>query len=134
MNNDEFEKFRTDFNGECTAMLVKKGPDYCHSLDRLENFKEAGREWGVDPLVVWAVYFGKHIAAIRKYVKDRKTSSEPIRGRFMDARNYLDLGLALIAEAQCGRCRGAVWIGSDGTEPCPVCQPITAANAKGLSP
>lgn len=99
MNYDTFDAFREVFDHQCTGELARKGPDYCHGKDRLENFKETAREWGLDPVEVWGIYFGKHIAAIRKYVKDRKVSSEPIRSRFMDARNYLDLGLALIEEA-----------------------------------
>lgn len=98
MTGNDFVQFRKDFDEQCTAVLVAKGPDYCRTADRLENFKAVAEVLGVDPVKVWAVYFMKHVAAIGKYVRDGKTASETIQSRFLDARNYLDLGLALIQE------------------------------------
>lgn len=79
-------------------LLRDKGRDYTDGNDALENFKEAARTLGTDPWLIWAVYFRKHLRAIFSFVKNKKVHSEPIRGRFQDARNYLLLGLMLLEE------------------------------------
>jgi len=77
-----------------------KGKDYTRSNeDRLHNFKSIAKELNLDPLQIWYVYFRKHIDAIAAYIITGKVESESIVGRFIDAHNYLDLGLALIADS-----------------------------------
>lgn len=98
MTNTDFETFRAVLNQECTDILFKKGNDYSSDADRLANFKRLAGRLGLDPMQVWAVYFIKHIDAILTYCKNLEVQSEAIRLRFADARNYLDLGLALIEE------------------------------------
>jgi hypothetical protein len=46
---------------------------------------------------VWSIYFLKHVFSILAYL-GQKSESEPIMGRFVDARNYLDLGWGLVKE------------------------------------
>lgn len=47
----------------------------------------------------WAVYFMKHVAAIVSYAKDPNIpQAEALDGRFADAKNYLDLGYAIMRE------------------------------------
>lgn len=98
MTNTDFETFRAIFHQECTDILFKKGADYSSDADRLANFKRLADRLGMHDMQVWAVYFIKHIDAILTYCRTLAVQSENIRGRFADARNYLDLGLALIEE------------------------------------
>jgi hypothetical protein len=100
MNAAEFQDFRARFDSECAEVLHVKGNDYSSGQDRLANFKRLAERLGLDPIQIWAVYFVKHVDAILEFAKAGDVSSEPIRGRFGDARNYLDLGLALIEEKQ----------------------------------
>lgn len=79
-------------------LLRDKGRDYTDGNDALENFKEAAKALGSDPWLIWAVYFRKHIRSIFSFIRNKKVYSEPIRGRFQDARNYLLLGLMLLEE------------------------------------
>lgn len=97
---------RTDFENFCAAALaadeaerIVKGDDYGRpDEDALSNFKESAAAWGVTPLQAWGIHFDKHIIAIKRFGRDGKVSSEAIRGRFRDARNYLLLGEALLSE------------------------------------
>jgi len=108
MDNKTLETVRTDLNAACEEVLLAKGKDYSgegENKDRLANFKvvaELLSMFNVDvgtPEGAWAVYFLKHVFAILGYIGQR-TESEPIKMRFVDARNYLDLGYALISEGQ----------------------------------
>lgn len=82
-------------------LLKVKGADYTrHSVDRLSNFKRNAAALDTSPLLVWAVYFNKHIDAIMAFVKTGKTESEAIEGRIDDAINYLYLLEGLVKEDQ----------------------------------
>jgi hypothetical protein len=96
MNANEFMDIVAMMQGEQSGLLNIKGNDYTQGdADRLINFKRIAAELGVSPLLVWWVYFKKHIDAIAAYVKTGKIESEPLYGRFIDAQNYLYLGWAL---------------------------------------
>lgn len=106
MNTNEFFRAREELAAACLTVLEDKGKDYAGNAeenDRLGNFKMiAGilAAFSVDsstPLGVWSVYFLKHVFAILAYA-GQHTESEPILGRFVDARNYLDLGYGLVKE------------------------------------
>jgi hypothetical protein len=86
----------------CDEVVERKGRDYTKgSSDRLANFREAGDEAGITPLQAWVVFFNKHIAAIKNYIKTGgQSESEPIMGRFVDAINYLRLGWLLVLDMQ----------------------------------
>jgi len=80
-------------------LLKTKGADYTrHSADRLANFKRNAEAVGVDPLIVWAIYAGKHWDAVMAFIKSGKTESEPIEGRLDDLHNYLYLLEGLVEE------------------------------------
>jgi hypothetical protein len=100
MNTKDFETFREELLKECAGLIVTKGADYSGLNDRLRNFKEDGKELGLTPLMFWAVYLRKHLAAIWTYVRQGQVASEPIRSRFVDAINYLILGAALVDEEE----------------------------------
>jgi len=96
MNIAEFDLLLEELTREEYEVLKAKGQDYTRDdPDRLANFKRIARDIGCSPLLVWYVYFTKHIDAIASFVKTGKVESEGLRGRFIDARNYLALGYAL---------------------------------------
>jgi hypothetical protein len=101
MDRQTFDGLVEDLQTQGREILESKGRDYTRDdADRLINFKKIADEMGVDPLLVWWVYFRKHIDAIATHVKTGKAESEPIVTRFIDAQNYLYLGYALIKEAK----------------------------------
>ncbi len=87
-------------------MCEVKGPEYADSADRLANFKEIAAETGTTPEQVLLVYLSKHLRSIRHFIKGgcKQIGSEPIEGRIMDAQNYLDLLVCLLAERKEGEC------------------------------
>ena len=92
MTRDEFMQWRTkDWDVACEAVLKTKGPDYSDASDAFDNFKRRGKEAGITPEQAWAVLAGKHWDAIMTFVRDGKVRSEPILGRLLDLRNFLDL-------------------------------------------
>ena len=83
--------------------MKDRGARYAPGDDRLANFKSPVA--GLTPLQTWAVYFKKHIDAIMSLVgalsRGEKVPPPPgddSFGNFRDARNYIDLGVALLAE------------------------------------
>jgi len=101
MNIKNFNRMLWSLAEEEGRILRAKGQDYTRGDDdRLANFKRIARDIGCSPLLVWYVYFAKHIDAIASFVKTGKVESEELRGRFIDARNYLALGYALYMDEQ----------------------------------
>ncbi len=99
MTNEEFVDLRDKFNDECEEAMKLKGEAYTQGTsDRLANFKKNAEKLGLTPLQVWSVYFGKHLDAIYFYLRSGKAGPEGVRENLKDARNYIDLGLALITE------------------------------------
>lgn len=74
---------------ECREIRELKGADYSGDRDPLANFTSGAATFGVPPRVVLGIYLSKHLAAVNAYVKDGHVQSEPIRGRIVDAINYL---------------------------------------------
>lgn len=92
MNSADFNALVAKARERQDGLLKSKGDDYTrHEADRLSNFKRGAAQIGVSPLVVWAIYFNKHIDAIMAFIKTGKAESEAIEGRFDDAVNYLYL-------------------------------------------
>jgi len=101
MTPQDFVKLREELNTKCEEALKLKGEAYTQgSEDRLANFKEVATDTGLTPLQVWAVYFHKHIKAIDFWLKSGKEGPEGVTGNFLDARNYIDLGVALYEESK----------------------------------
>ena len=80
------------------GIMLGKGVEYQTTADFLANFKQVADMVDVTPLLVWAIYFHKHVCSIMKYVQTGKDSAEGIESRFDDCANYLALGWALIQE------------------------------------
>lgn len=107
MIQKQFETVSKHLTDKAQAIMDAKQPEYTlDSVDVLANFKKEAEENGITPLQVWGVYFGKHVASIKAFVKDpNRTLSEPIDGRFADTLNYLKLGYALASEMDLTECK-----------------------------
>lgn len=104
MTPGTFNAFSAGFMQEMKDVLETKGHDYTSgSEDRLRNFKAIAASIGCSPMLVWYIYFRKHVDSISTFVQHGELKSEPVRGRFMDIANYAILGAALaqdLAEPQ----------------------------------
>jgi hypothetical protein len=102
MTFDDFNEHKAGFISTVDSLLLAKGSDYSGGLtgDRLKQFKEVAELAGTDPMVVWFVYFMKHVASVATFVKTGKNTSEPIYGRFTDIAGYAVIGAALAAEKE----------------------------------
>ncbi len=99
MTSEEFNDIVSKARLRQNDLLKTKGDDYTrHDPDRLSNFKRLARDLGISPLVVWAIYAGKHWDAVMAYIKTGKAESECITGRFDDLHNYLYLLEGLIQD------------------------------------
>ena len=101
MTFEEFDKLQQSLFDDIVKIGAGKGREYASSDDRLANFKRLAPECGIKPELVAWVYFRKHLDSISTYLKEGKElSEETIRGRFLDAINYLTLIYGLIVESQ----------------------------------
>ena len=101
MNQSEYDQFKRTLGDYADGVESEKRPSYTMgSDDVLANFKRVGEAAGIPASKVALVYFLKHVDSITAYVKDREaiSQSEPMMGRFADARNYLTLMAACLAE------------------------------------
>lgn len=89
---------------ECLAVMGTKEVDYASKVDCMANFKRVGERAGLSKYYVWLVYFLKHADAISNAIKYHpdspatETKSEPLRGRVVDAINYLSILVNLMDE------------------------------------
>lgn len=86
---------------DCIDLIRAKNADYTQGTaksDRIAAFRRISKDIGVSMEKVWGVFFGKHLSAIQKYIKDGQLESEPIDGRIADAINYLVLLDAIIKD------------------------------------
>ncbi len=103
MTFEDFDKLLDVMISEEKEIGVTKGKEYTQG-DRLDNFKRLAVELNISPKQVLWVYLKKHLDSIANFIKmDAKSASmpilsEPIEGRIKDARVYLSLLRALIAE------------------------------------
>ena len=100
MKREEFYEIIDEFTEERRKIQSSKGEAYSGNQDALDNFKRNAVKNGVSPLVVWNIYFSKHLDAIDSFVRGEYKDTESIEGRFMDAINYLELGYGLIKDGQ----------------------------------
>lgn len=92
MMTDEFHRV--------LALQMAKGADYARDDDALANFKTQAAALDLTPEQVWAVFAGKHWAAIMAYVREGDVASEPIEGRIHDLILYGFLLLGMVREKQ----------------------------------
>lgn len=99
MTLTEFEDSVLKLELDSNTVLYDKMADYSDGDDTFSNFKQLAEECDLTHFKIWFVYFMKHIQAIRSYVVGGSVESEPIRGRIVDAINYLKILNGMVEEA-----------------------------------
>src|SRR5438034_2762 len=84
----EFLKLYQDFANEQLTIMHDASKDYASEEDRLANFKRLAERLNVSPLLIWAVYFTKHVDSILSYINTGRMNRDSVRGRFLDIANY----------------------------------------------
>lgn len=90
MTPSEFYQFRDELNNEASQVMGVASDEYASEGDKFFNFKavaEMLQSSAIGPYEVACIYALKHIFSIVRGVSKR----EGMRGRFIDARNYIDL-------------------------------------------
>ena len=85
---------------KCRAIMESKGEAYSGIEDKLGNFKRVAKSLCMTVPEVWSVYFHKHIDSLDAWVRKEYNDSEPILGRLLDLRNYIDLLYCWIKEQE----------------------------------
>ena len=100
MTFKEFDDFQGKLLEEVVQMKDTKGKEYANSSERFANFNRAAQKKGVSRLIVASIFLDKHLDAIDSYIKHNGViySTEPIRGRIVDAITYLTLMAGMIEE------------------------------------
>lgn len=98
MRIDDLIKLVTQSHGAEIDLLRRKGGDYSPGEDTLACFKRVALAYGVEPILVAAIYLEKHLDAIRTYIKTGKLNVEAFWEHIIDARVYLNLIHALDLE------------------------------------
>jgi hypothetical protein len=91
-----------ELNSESRDILLSKGKAYASNNDTLANFKRIAERFDISKYIVWGVYFNKHIDSINNAILHNPThpkdESEGLKGRIIDAKNYLDILYCLLSE------------------------------------
>jgi len=103
MNKQEFDIFQEEIFQKIRDLTDSKGEEYKVSKDQLSNFKGQAAEYGLEPLTILAVAWGKHVNAFKTYVRDNQSGTkreyaEPIEARLHDIILYSILAIAMIRE------------------------------------
>ena len=99
MTHEQFNDFQANLLDEVVAMKNTKGKEYANSNERFANFNRLAGSLGLTNRQVAWVYTAKHLDSIASYCRTGQTfSSEPIRGRIVDAITYLTLIAGMIEE------------------------------------
>ncbi|MEW6006150.1 MAG: hypothetical protein AB1695_12630 [Stygiobacter sp.] len=104
MTNEQRLKITDNLYKLRLKILQDKGKAYANNEDVNSNFKVVAELLGLTPFQVWAVYFLKHIICITNSIKDNPESpvdlTEGLKGRILDAQNYLDILQSLLEEKE----------------------------------
>ena len=102
MTEKEFIKFFEQEVEACRAILVSKNSDYSSGIDKLHNFKEAGKEDNITPVEALRGMDLKHRVSIRTGLDELKIGkvrpAEWWKEKLRDHINYMILLHALIYE------------------------------------
>lgn len=98
MTSEEFRAATDSILMECTKTLDAGSQEYAGDSDKLQNFKDVAELIGISPEQAAFVYFYKHVVGIAKYIKNGKEQRDTIRGREVDAIDYLLLLNGLLSE------------------------------------
>lgn len=115
MTFEQFDTITERILKEVQNMRDTKGKEYTGGYDRFDNFNRLAEKLKVPRILIWDVYFSKHMDAIESYVRNGKVLSEPIEGRIVDAITYLLLLAGMIAEDELTATCKALNIKEDGT-------------------
>lgn len=96
MNRSQFRKFHESLLHECAELSKQAQTEYTLEDNAFDNFERVGRELNLPREVVLLVYMKKHLDGITNYVKNPAPQRDTIRGRIIDAINYLSLLGAMI--------------------------------------
>lgn len=102
MTTQQRDVILMDLVDEELATYREKGLAYAGTGDTLANFKRNAERLDLTKYQVWGVYFNKHIDSINNAIAQNPGSpvdkTEGLRGRIVDARNYLGILLCLLTE------------------------------------
>ena len=100
MNNDEFNRFRSEFLLDAIELSDSKSIEYTiMDNDKLRNFKSVAQRLGITPLQALMVYMLKGVDAMATHAKSgNQYSDESFLSRCHDACNYAILAAALHTE------------------------------------
>lgn len=100
MTFEEFNQFQGQLLQEVVGMGKTKGKEYANGEERFGNFKRLAPRLDTSPQTIAWIYLVKHLDAIEHYIKTggKEITSEPIRGRIVDAIVYLTLIAGMIEE------------------------------------
>lgn len=111
MTQAEFRDVQTELARLAGGVAEEKRADYAKDYDVLDNFKLVSDIAGLGDrgaLLVWLVYFAKHVVAVGKYAGGQDLVGESVASRFADLFNYVQLGYALMKEFEAGRDTGEI--------------------------
>lgn len=103
MNFAEFDTFWFKRLREIKKLEETKRGEYNDGRHRFDQFQKEAEEAGIDPKVVWKIYFSKHYRSLMMYIRDCQQStirplSEPIDGRINDMIVYLMIVAGMLQE------------------------------------
>lgn len=107
MNLNDRNKLIEELFAECLTTLIGKGNAYSGDVDANANFKRNAERLGMTKYQILAVYMNKHMDGINNAIKVNpefpEEKTEGMRGRILDAINYLAILLTLIKEDENGK-------------------------------
>lgn len=87
---------------DCLKVLLTKGGAYSGDVDANSNFKRNAKYLGMTKYQVLSVYLNKHLDGINNAIKANpeypEEKTEGMKGRILDAINYLSILYTLIEE------------------------------------
>ena len=95
MTKAEFDTLRTELAECADKVLNQKRRAYAGDADVLANFTQLANEVGLTPVKVWEVLMRKALNAMIRTANGEDLGGESAIERFVDFRNYVDLGFAL---------------------------------------
>lgn len=102
MNIDLRNEVIEDLLKEAASTAYAKGKAYSGEDDSLANFKRNAERLGATKYQILAIYLNKHLDSIMNAIKENPEfpvdSTEGMRGRIIDAVNYLTILWSLIQE------------------------------------
>lgn len=116
----EFEKYHEELMKDAIRLKDTKGKEYANSENRFANFDRLSVRLRLPNLQIALVLLTKHMDAIESYIANGRTySTEPIRGRIIDAINYLTLIGGMIAEKE--EVKAKIVASNLDRQICPIC-------------